>query len=72
MNEDVFPTTTQQISPTFVDCPVISAKWWPASDTVVLRPDSSSLGSVSCGSCGSCTHALHLVASSATGDPCLH
>jgi len=37
-----------------------SAKRWPASDTVVLRPDSPSVDSASC---ASCTHAPHLVAS---------
>jgi len=49
-----------------------SANRWPASDTVVLRPDSPSLDSAFCTFCASCTHALHLVASGASGDPCLH
>jgi len=50
---------------------VISAKSHPASDAVVLRPESSSVdcGSYrSCGSCGSCSHAPHLVASGVSGD----
>ena len=38
-----------------------SAKRWPASDTVVLRPDSPGRDSASCGSCASCTHAPHLM-----------
>jgi len=46
-----------------------SAKRWPASDTVVLRPDSPGLDSASC---ASCTHAPHLVASGASGNPFLH
>jgi len=49
-----------------------SAKRYPASDTVVLRPDSPILDSASCASCVSCTHAPHLVASGASGNPCLH
>jgi len=46
-----------------------SAKRWPASDTLVLRPDSHRLDSASCASYVSCTHAPHLVASGASGDP---
>jgi len=49
-----------------------SAKRWPASDTVVLHPDSTSLDSASCTSCASCAHAPHLVASGASRDPCRH
>ena len=49
-----------------------SAKWWPASDTVVLLPDSPGLDSASCASCASCTYAPHLVASGASGNPFLH
>ena len=49
-----------------------SAKMWPASDTVVLHPDLTSLDSASCTSCASCAHAPHLVASSASRDPCRH
>jgi len=48
-----------------------SAKRWPVSDTVVLPPGSPRLDSVSCASCAFCTHAPHLVASGASGDPCL-
>jgi len=49
-----------------------SAKRWRASDPVVLRPDSPSLDPASCASCASCTNTPHLVASGASGDPCLH
>jgi len=51
--------------------PHSSAKRWPASDTVVLRPHSPSLNSSS-GSYTSCIPAPHLVASGMCGDPCLH
>jgi len=49
-----------------------SVKRWPASDGVVLRPDSPSLDSALCPSCGSCTHVSHLVASGVFRDPGLH
>jgi len=49
-----------------------SAKRWPVSDTVVLRPDSPRLDPASCASCTSCTHMPYLVASGTSGDPCLH
>ena len=52
--------------------PTTSAKRWPASDPVVLRPDSPSLDPASFASCASCTNMPHLVASGASGDPCLH
>ena len=42
-------------------CQATSAKRWPASDTVVLRPDSPGRDSASCSSCASCTHAPHLM-----------
>jgi len=38
-----------------------SAKGWPASDTVVLRPDSPGLDSAFCASYASSTHAPQLV-----------
>jgi len=46
-----------------------SAKSHPASDTVVLRPDSGSVDSASCASCAPCTQAPHLVASGTSGHP---
>jgi len=52
--------------------PHSSAKRWPASETVVLRPDSPSLNSSSGSSYTSCIPAPYLVASGMCGDPCLH
>ena len=46
-----------------------SAKSHPASDTVVLRPDSGSVDSASCASCAPCTQAPHVVASGTSGHP---
>ena len=46
-----------------------SAKSHPASDTVVLRPDSCSVDSASYASCASCTEAPHLVESGVSGHP---
>jgi len=52
--------------------PGTSAKRWPASDTLMLHPDSPSLDSTSSASYASCTHAPHLVASGASAVPCLY
>ena len=46
-----------------------SSKSHPASDTVVLLPDSRGVDSASCGSCACCTQAQHLVPSGASGHP---
>ena len=50
-----------------IDMP--SAKGHPASDTVVLHPDSRSVDLASSASGASCTQAPHLVASGASGHP---
>ena len=60
------------LRPGWILQPQTSAKRWPASDTLMLHPDSPSLDSTSCASCASCIHAPDLVASGASGVPCLY